>query len=204
MVSPPAFSVLMVDTSAAKGLLVFTALANPPHGKDRWVGTAQHTGKKTGVLEISWPAGWQDRPRTPGSSQRMRTALSLAPCTRPGTRWSTGRGASKLCPSVRGHPLCRHLFIPQTFSKCLWGQNSPEVHSRSPLRPPTQTSALSTTSPHLESWTGRAWLPSAHSPKQEPKQERRVVSKLPKCCSPRLRDHPATGPPPFSQHAAGH
>lgn len=112
------------------------------------------------MSEIPQPAVWQDRPRPPGISHRARTALSLASRIRPGTQWSIGRGAGKLCPSVRRHPLCRHLFISQTFNKCLWDQSCPEVHARSPLRPPAQTSALSITSFCLVLDSG-AWLPLA-------------------------------------------
>lgn len=124
-----------------------------PHGRGRRAGTARHIGKgTTGVPEIPQPAGWQDRHRTPGDS---RGEDSLSPSTSH-RAWHTvehRQQGGKLCPSVRRNPLRRHLFIPQTFSECLRGQSSPEVHSRSPRRPPAQTSALSMTSLGLESWT---------------------------------------------------
>lgn len=53
--------------------------------------------------------------------------MSPAPGTRPGTRPAQWQSGGESHASGRRHLRHGHLFIPQTFSKCLWGQSSFQV-----------------------------------------------------------------------------
>lgn len=137
----------------------------------------------------------QTEPNTPGE----RTVPSAQQEARHGV--STGRAAGEL------HLPCRHVFMPQTFSRCLWGQSSPAVHSRSPRRPPAQASALSlpfVLSPGPGRLASPCPPPEAQVGRGHGKGRNRA--KWPQSTPQMLRslDKGATQPPPLGHHTEGH
>lgn len=118
-----------------QGLPALTA--DPSHGRGSQADTAQH------ILQIRKQEclkshGWcGDRTHRTQDSRELPESEDCSARQEAWHRARAGSVAAELRPAVRRHLPCRHVFIPQTFSKCLWGQRSPQVHSRSPRGPPS-------------------------------------------------------------------